>query len=77
MGSVTDPVTDPPAGPGSRPPFARWLRGVPAWAFAAAVVGLVALTVVVLLAVNPGHRLGPVQPARPPVGGPGLPATRL
>ena len=45
-----------------------------------AAVGLTDLNRIMLLAavlVNRGDRVGPVQPANPPVGGPGLPATRL
>lgn len=60
-----------------RSPVARWLRRLPTAAFAALVVALVVLVVAVLLLVNPGHRVGPVEPARPPVGGPGLPDSRL
>ena len=44
-----------------------------------AAVWFFGLSVLLLIAVvaNPGERVGPVQPARPPVRGPGLPATRL
>lgn len=58
-----------------RSPVLRWIRRAPAATFALAVVLVVVLTVAVLALANPGHRVGPVQPANPPVGqGETLPA---
>lgn len=68
--------TEPEVGP-HRSPVARWLRRLPAGAFAALVLAIVVLVVAVLVVVNPGHRVGPVEPARPPVGGRVLPDSRL
>lgn len=58
-------------------PVARWIRHLPQAVYAGILVALMLLLLLVAMLVNPGERVGPVQPARPPVGGPGLPATRL
>ena len=55
----------------------RWIRSLPQWLYASLLVGIFVVLVVITMLVNPGHEVGPVQPAKPPVGGPGLPATRL
>lgn len=51
-----------------RSPVLRWVRTAPAVTFALTVVLVVALTLAVVVLVNPGHRVGPVRPAAPPVG---------
>ena len=56
------------------PPAIAALRRLPALVWAAALVGVVVLALVVLAVANPGERVGPVRPAAPPVGGPDLPA---
>ncbi|HEY4377461.1 MAG TPA: hypothetical protein VGM93_09890 [Acidimicrobiales bacterium] len=53
----------------------RWLAGLAGWAYALLVVAAVAVVVVVGALANPGHEVGPIQPARPPVGHGPLPAT--
>ncbi len=52
----------------------RFLRSASAAAWLGLVVVVVVVALLVLTVVNPGRRLGPVDPADPPVGGPGLPA---
>jgi len=49
-------------------PVLRWIRGASRLTFALAVLAVVVVTIAVLLVVNPGHRVGPVQPASPAVG---------
>ncbi|WP_426571051.1 hypothetical protein [Aquihabitans sp. McL0605] len=62
----------------SRPsPVARWIRSLPQWLYVTIIVAVVALLLLITVLVNPGDRIGPVQPASPPVGGPGLPPARL
>ena len=63
----------------TRPPRAvvRRVRRLGAWTWAALVVGALVVGVLLVALVNPGHRIGPVQPADPPVGGTALPDTRL
>lgn len=58
-------------------PIARWIRGLPQGLYAGLLVAIVVVLLLVAVLVNPGERVGPVRPADPPVGGPGLPATRL
>ncbi|MGN6694591.1 MAG: hypothetical protein ACTHN0_10480 [Aquihabitans sp.] len=58
-------------------PIVRWIRGLSQAAYAGLLVLAIALLLLVAILVNPGERVGPVQHADPPVGGPGLPATRL
>jgi hypothetical protein len=60
-----------------RPPVVRWIRGLTQATYAAVLVAVVVALLLIAIVVNRGERIGPVQPARPPVGGPGLPATRL
>lgn len=55
----------------------RGIRRLGAWAWAAVVVGAILVGLLVVALANPGHRVGPVQPADPPVGGTALPDTRL
>lgn len=56
-------------------PVLRWLRRSPLATFALAVVLAVVVVVAVLVVANPGHQVGPVRPATPPVGqGEPLPA---
>ena len=60
---------------GRRSPVVRAIRRAPLATFALAVLVVVALTVAVLALANPGHRVGPVRLASPPVGqGDALPA---
>ena len=54
--------------PAKRLPALRWIRRAPAATFALAIVLVVVLTVAALALANPGHRVGPVRPANPPVG---------
>ncbi len=70
---------DEPADPAirRRSAVARWIRGLSLAAYAGLLVAVVAVFVLATALVNPGERVGPVRPADPPVGGPGLPATRL
>lgn len=49
-------------------PVIRALRALPRSTFAAAVFVLVAVALLVLVLVNPGERVGPIEPANPPVG---------
>ncbi len=49
-------------------PLVRALRALPRTTFAAAVFVLVALALLALVLLNPGERVGPVEPATPPVG---------
>ncbi len=58
-------------------PVVRWIRGLSQAAYAGLLVLLVAVLLLLAVLVNPGERVGPVRPAAPPVGGPGLPAGRL
>lgn len=51
-----------------RSPVLRWVRTAPLATFALAVALVVVLTVAVVALANPGHRVGPVRPASPPVG---------
>ena len=60
-----------------RSPVTRWIRDLPQWLYVALILGVVVMLLLIALLVNPGERVGPVEPARPPVGGPSLPATRL
>lgn len=55
-------------------PVVLALRRLPALVWAAVLVGVVVLAVLVLAVANPGERVGPVRPAAPPVGGPDLPS---
>ena len=55
----------------------RWIQGLSQAAYAGIVVAVVVALLLLAVLVNPGERVGPVRPADPPVGGPGLPATRL
>lgn len=79
----TEPTEAPVAGtprprPRRRPtPVVRWIKGLSQAAYAGVLVAVVVLLLVIAVAVNRGERVGPVRPANPPVGGPGLPATRL
>ena len=61
----------------ARSPVVRWILRLPQGVYAALIVGVLILLVLVTVAINPGERVGPVRPADPPVGGPGLPAARL
>ena len=45
-----------------------WIRGASRLTFALAVLAVVVVTVALLVVLNPGHRVGPVQPAVPAVG---------
>jgi len=72
---VTAPAPTPT--PQRRSPVTRWIRDLPQWMYVALILGVVAVLLLTALLVNPGERVGPVEPARPPVGGPSLPATRL
>jgi hypothetical protein len=81
-----DPRTGPPADqaadvlPRARrraTPVVRWIRGLSQGAYAAVLVAVVVALLLLAVIANPGDRVGPVRPADPPVGGPGLPATRL
>ena len=89
---MTEPTTEPspvPAtGPGgeatpgppvagSRRHAARALRRLPSWLWAGLVVAVLVVGLLVVALANGGHRVGPVDPADPPVGGTVLPATRL
>jgi len=49
-------------------PVLRWIRHASRVTFALAVLAVVVVTVALLLVLNPGHRVGPVQPASPAVG---------
>lgn len=60
-----------------RSPVVRWILGLPQGLYVALILGVLVLLVLVTVLVNPGERVGPVRPADPPVGGPGLPAARL
>lgn len=60
-----------------RSPVVRWIRGLSQTAYGAVVLAVVVALLLFAIVVNRGERIGPVSPARPPVGGPGLPATRL
>ena len=71
------PTTPEHAAPLRRAPVARWIRRLPQWAYVTLILGAVVALLVIASLVNPGERVGPVQHARPPVGGPTLPATRL
>lgn len=51
-----------------RPSPARWLIGLPTWSYALLVVVAVAVVLLVGAVANPGHRVGPIRPAHPPVG---------
>lgn len=68
-----------PAGPTRRrrSPVVRWILGLSQAAYAALLVGIVVVLLLAAVLANRGERVGPVRPADPPVGGPGLPATRL
>jgi hypothetical protein len=55
----------------------RWIRSSSTAAYAAIVLAVVTALLLLAVLANPGERVGPVRPADPPVGGPGLPATRL
>ena len=75
---MTDHPTDPHGtGPKLRSPLARWIRSLPQWLYITVVLAALVALVLIALVLNPGDRVGPVRPADPPVGGPGLPATRL
>lgn len=81
---MPEPAPAPPAGPASaagprrRPaPVVRWIRGLSQAAYAGLLVLVIVLLLLVAVLSNPGEEVGPVKPADPPVGGPGLPATRL
>jgi hypothetical protein len=54
-------------------PVLAWIRRARTRAFVAAVVVVVLLALALAAATNAGHRVGPVRPAVPPVGGPDLP----
>ena len=66
-----------PTTPARRAPLARWIRRLPRWAYISLILAAVVALLLIAALVNPGERVGPVQHARPPVGGPTLPATRL
>ena len=51
-----------------RPPTLRWLRRASLATFVLAAILVVAITDAALVVANPGHRVGPVRPATPPVG---------
>lgn len=71
-------MTEPaPARRRAASPVVRWIRGLSQAAYAGLLVAVVVALLLVAVLVNPGERVGPVRPADPPVGGPGLPATRL
>ena len=77
-----DPTVDVvPGGPprARRPstPTVRFIRGLSRAAYAGLLLAVILVLLLVTILVNPGERVGPVRSARPPVGGPGLPATRL
>ena len=55
----------------------RWIRGLPQWAYVSLVVAVLVVLLALAMVLNPGHQVGPVRHADPPVGGPGLPAARL
>ncbi len=74
-GAVTEQRSSPRAV--RRAPVLAWIRGLQRQVFVLIVAALIAALVLLTVVVNPGERVGPVQPARPPVGGPVLPATRL
>ena len=77
---MTEPVPTPapPAGRRRRTtPVVRWIRGLSRYAYAAILLAVIVVLLLAAIVVNGGERVGPVQPADPPVGGPGLPATRL
>ena len=69
----------PARGPARRrpAPVVRWIRGLSQAAYAGMLLAILVILLLIAILANPGDRVGPVQPARPPVGGPGLPATRL
>lgn len=90
MTGAPDPVPVEPAGGGVAPdadetprsrrrgtPVVRWIRGLSQAAYAGMLLAAIVVLLLVVVLVNPGDRVGPVRPASPPVGGPGLPATRL
>lgn len=70
--SLPRPTPPVPSGR-SVSPVVLALRRLSAPAWAAIVVGLVVLALLVLAVANPGERVGPVRPASPPVGGSELP----
>lgn len=70
-------MTEAGATTSRRAPLARWIRSLPQWLYVALVLAVVVALLLIAMVLNPGDRVGPVQPARPPVGGPVLPATRL
>ena len=57
----------------STSPVLVWIRTTSRLTFALAVLAVVVVTVALLLILNPGHRVGPVQPAVPAVGQGDLP----
>lgn len=77
--AISDADNAPRPVPGRRPPtpVVRWIRGLSRAAFAGILLAVVVALLLVAVLVNRGERVGPVRPATPPVGGPGLPATRL
>lgn len=79
-GAVTDAEPTPPPAPAPRrrrTPVVRWIRGLSQAAYAGVLLAVIIVLLLAAVLVNRGDRVGPVQPANPPVGGPGLPATRL
>ncbi|MCU1370126.1 MAG: hypothetical protein JWO77_1320 [Ilumatobacteraceae bacterium] len=74
----TEPIPAARPDPGRRrPPVVRWIRGLSQAAYAGILLAVIVALLLVAVIVNRGERVGPVRPASPPVGGPGLPATRL
>jgi len=58
-------------------PVPRALRALPPVVFGALVALVVSLVFVAVVLANPGHRVGEVRPASPPVGGQELPAATV
>ena len=74
---MSAPTSERPAARRQLSPVVRWIRGLPQVVYAALLVAIVVVLLLVAVLVNPGERVGPVRPADPPVGGPDLPAARL